>query len=90
MKRYQEARRFNAEVRGDQMYKIADKDLDIDDSPQEMQRRKLMVDVRKWHMSKILPRVYGDKLDLNHSGEIDNPVTKIERIIIDKADLSFI
>lgn len=34
-------------------------------------RSKLRVDSRKWILSKMLPKVYGDKLDLNHSGTID-------------------
>lgn len=30
--------------------------------------RKLQVDARKWYLSKVLPKVYGDKLEL--SGEL--------------------
>lgn len=33
-------------------------------------RSKLRVDSRKWMLSKMLPKIYGDKLDLNHSGRI--------------------
>lgn len=33
-------------------------------------RSKLRVDSRKWLLSKLLPKTYGDKLDLNHSGEM--------------------
>lgn len=32
--------------------------------------RRLQVDTRKWMLSKMLPKIYGDKLDLNHSGAI--------------------
>jgi hypothetical protein len=35
-----------------------------------IQRAKLRVDTRKWIMSKIAPKKYGDRLDLNHSGTI--------------------
>jgi hypothetical protein len=28
------------------------------------------VDTRKWMLSKMLPKVYGDKLALEHSGSI--------------------
>jgi len=31
-------------------------------------RSRLRVDTRKWMLSKTLPKIYGDKLDLNHSG----------------------
>lgn len=32
--------------------------------------RRLQVDSRKWMLAKMLPKKYGDKLDLNHSGRI--------------------
>lgn len=32
--------------------------------------RKLQIDARKWYLSKVLPKVYGDKLDLTHSGAL--------------------
>jgi len=35
------------------------------------ERSRLRVDTRKWVLSKVLPKVYGDKLDLNHGGGID-------------------
>lgn len=38
-------------------------------------RSKLRVDTRRWAMSKMLPKVYGDKLDLNHAGKVDGDVT---------------
>lgn len=33
-------------------------------------RARLRVDTRKWMLSKVLPKVYGDRLDLNHSGGV--------------------
>jgi transposase-like protein len=33
-------------------------------------RSKLRVDSRKWMLAKMLPKVYGDKLDLNHGGAV--------------------
>lgn len=35
-----------------------------------IEHRRLQVDARKWYLSKVLPKVYGDKLDLNHSGGV--------------------
>ena len=32
--------------------------------------RRIQIDARKWMLSKMLPKRYGDKLDLNHSGRI--------------------
>lgn len=36
-----------------------------------VQRSKLMVDAIKWQASKLKPKKYGDKLDLNHSGKVE-------------------
>ena len=44
-------------------------------------RSRLRVDSRKWLMSKMAPKKYGDKLDLEHSGGVK--VEKIERTIVD-------
>lgn len=35
-----------------------------------VQRSRLRVDTRKWLLSKLLPKKYGDKIDLAHSGEV--------------------
>lgn len=33
-----------------------------------VQRAKLRIDARKWALSKMQPKKYGDKLDVNHGG----------------------
>lgn len=33
-------------------------------------RSQIRIDARKWLLSKLAPKKYGDKLDLNHSGRI--------------------
>lgn len=38
--------------------------------------RRLQVDTRKWMLSKALPKVYGDKLDVNHSGSINHTINE--------------
>lgn len=37
-------------------------------------RSRLRVDSRKWLLSKLQPKKYGDKLDVNHGGQADNPI----------------
>ena len=32
--------------------------------------KRIMVDTRKWMLSKMLPKVYGDRLNLEHSGSV--------------------
>lgn len=37
-------------------------------------RNRLRIDARKWVASKLLPKKYGDKVDVNHGGQIENPL----------------
>lgn len=40
-----------------------------------IQRDRLRIDARKWHLSKLNPKKYGDKLDMTSGGEkIQTPV----------------
>ncbi|WP_457660183.1 MULTISPECIES: terminase small subunit-like protein [Sinorhizobium] len=75
------AREAGMEALGDEILQIADSqegDLIKTEDGREIvnhdaiQRAKLRVDTRKWIMSKIAPKKYGDRLDLNHSGSIDS------------------
>jgi hypothetical protein len=36
---------------------------------EHVQRSKLRVDTRKWYLSKVLPKKFGDKLDMTSDGE---------------------
>ncbi len=48
---------------------------------QAIQKHKLQVDTRKWLLSKLAPKKYGDKLEV--SGDPTNPlVTRIERVVV--------
>jgi len=35
-----------------------------------IEHRKLQVDTRKWYVSKLAPKLYGDRTHIEHSGEI--------------------
>ena len=61
---YQAAMMSKAHHMFDELLEIADDDTD------DTQRSRLRVDTRKWYLSKCLPKVFGDKLNLDHSGEI--------------------
>ena len=37
---------------------------------EHVQRSRLRVDTRKWLLSKALPKLYGDKMGVEHSGEV--------------------
>lgn len=36
-----------------------------------IEHRRLQVDTRKWMLAKMLPKVYGDKQQVEHSGQVD-------------------
>lgn len=42
-----------------------------------VQRSRLRVDTRKWFASKLAPREFADKLDLNHGVQPENPLAKL-------------
>lgn len=60
----------------DQYDNLSDK-LDVE----HIQRAKLRIDTRKWLMSKMAPKRYGDKVETVHSGGIE--VSQITRRIVD-------
>ncbi len=41
-----------------------------DNTKGEVQRDRLRVDTRKWYLSKIMPKKYGDKLDLTSDNKV--------------------
>lgn len=82
-----------AKARDALLEKMADDTLDIADQEPAMTAEgkldgvsvahaRLRVDTRKWLLSKLAPKKYGDKLEL--SGDAENPIAvqRIERVII--------
>jgi len=41
---------------------------------ENIQRSTLRANTRKWYASKMLPKVYGDKLGLEHTGKDGGPI----------------
>lgn len=44
---------------------------------EHIQRSRLRVDSRKWIASKLKPKKYGEKLDMNHGIQPDNPIAEL-------------
>ena len=69
---YARAREARAEV-------LADEIIDIADSAEDAQLARLQVDARKWAASKLDPKRYGDRLDIDatvRKAEVsDEPLT---------------
>jgi len=49
-----------------------DKTFDTKLNPENIQRSRLRVDTRKWYLSKVLPKKFGDKIA--HVGPDDGPI----------------
>ncbi len=74
--KYAHARAAQADV-------YAQEIVDIADMCEDPAKARLQMDARKWAASKLAPKKYGDKLDLNHGGQPDNPVTTEIRVIFE-------
>lgn len=46
-----------------------------------VQYQRLKVDTLKWQAGKLKPKVYGEKLDVNHGGQAENPVLALVKQI---------
>lgn len=80
--RYARAKADQARVLADEITEIADNTQEgqiITEKPDGveikradmLEHRKLRIESRKWLAAKLLPKVYGDKLDMNVSGSLD-------------------
>lgn len=77
---YARAKEEQTELYADELVEIAD-DISGDVSGElqmpnsvAVQRARLRVDTRKWILSKLLAKKYGDKLDMNLSGKDGGPI----------------
>lgn len=79
LQQYARAREAQADTLVEEILEIADDstcDTETDDkgnvrtNHEVVARSKLRIDTRKWLMSKLAPKKYGEKLDLNVGGEL--------------------
>ena len=86
---YARARELQMEAFEDELNEIADdgrndwmtikrggEDVEVPNN-EVLQRSRLRVDTRKWIMSKILPKRYGDKLDVNATHGVTDPLLAV-------------
>lgn len=74
---YMRARAIGMEAMSDDMLVIADDDsgdLNPDGTPNSanVQRSRLQVDTRKFLLAKLAPKVYGDRVEVEHSGTVEH------------------
>lgn len=61
-----------ARAREEQADYYADEIIEIADTEDDPNKARVRIDARKWKASKMQPKKYGDKIDLNHSGTIEH------------------
>ena len=64
LEQYKKARNVEAELMFEELREIAD------NQEGDVMRDRLRVDTRKWYLSKVLPKKFGEKVGLEHSGSI--------------------
>lgn len=64
--RYERAREIQCRILADEVMEVAD------DQTIEPQSRRIMVDTRKWLLSKVLPKIYGERVAL--TGDSASPL----------------
>jgi len=77
LEQYESARNIQAETMFEELLEIADNKEDV-------QRDRLRIDTRKWYLSKVLPKKFGDKMDVTSDNKPIN--ISIAKEIIDKND----
>jgi hypothetical protein len=82
---YARAREDLLEMMASDILDIADRPVGSTDSGATdsgaVADKKVQIDTRKWLLSKLAPKKYGDKLEV--SGDSANPlVTRIERVVV--------
>lgn len=65
--------------KGDKSYNVEDKEV--------TNRSKLRVNARQWYLSKVLPRKFGEKLDLTSGGDkLPTPILNTMHVPSDHSD----
>jgi hypothetical protein len=95
LEQYEAAKNIQAELMFEELLEIADESSTViigDDKSDgaRVQANRLRVDTRKWYLSKVLPKKFGDKLDMttNHKDLPVSTPTIINIIKPDGADVS--
>lgn len=82
---YEQARLIQAQILVDELFDIADDGANdwmvryeeetgetvYKVNGEAVQRSRLRLDTRKWYASKIIPKIYGDKLNVEQNGAVE-------------------
>ena len=93
--KYEKAKELAAEALAEDIFDIADDnafdytegaDGQLRVNNDAIQRARLRVDVRKWYLSKIMPKKYGEKQQVEVAGKDGKPIETISTIRIVAGD----
>lgn len=73
------------DARNDWMERRGEEDAGWQANGEHIQRSRLRVDTRKWMLSKVLPKVYGDKQQHEVTGKDGGPVQVADMTEVEKA-----
>lgn len=76
--KYARAREQQADLMFDEM---ADVENDVISGAMKPEAARVVLWSRQWRAAKLMPKKYGDKIDLNHSGGLK--FERIESVIVD-------
>ena len=87
--RYAREKQIRAEMLADELVQIADEDPGTTDNggtdSGAVAHLRLRVDTRKWVLSKMLPKVYGDKLAIGGAADLP-PVQSSTNVTLDPSE----
>jgi hypothetical protein len=99
LEQYESARAIQAELMFEELLDIADdgqndyiekQNADGESyevvNTEHIQRSRLRVDTRKWYLSKVLPKKFGEKLDMTTNGK-DLPTPLLNAILNNNSDI---
>lgn len=83
--KYAAARNTGLDVMADKLLDLSDEEVGITASGATdsgaVARQKLRVDTRKWYLSKMAPKRYGERATVEHSGPGGGPVQVVWNIV---------
>ena len=65
------------DVRTENMFDDLNEIADVKDEDESPNRSRLRIDTRKWYLSKVMPKKYGDKIDVTSDGKTINNLSNL-------------
>jgi len=80
---YAQAREMGFESMAEEIIEISDADITVNGIPDNalVQKARLMSDNRKWFLSKMLPRQFGDKVTQELTSDPDRPLITMIQLV---------